>query len=298
MAYLPIRKVLLVSGTFLAILIGSAGAAVAAHGSGAAGGICVDNSGRNVKCSHQSSGGSYRQAVRLNNIGHDLANRGLRTKSLATLRRAVAYLRRATAIAPNSIARTNLLSALASYWSLKSYYATNCKDKITYFRRGMSTTHHWPARKRQYYLGVFRRLQRSCGGQESNANRQPVRNPVTGQKGAAIGVAGAVKGNVQMCWKGKCTRVKTGATVRMGATIKTGPKGRMQVLLLDETAFTTGPYSEITLNKFDYSPLSPAGQVLAEVSRGVFRYVTGKVERKVPNQNRNINPHFPDDRVI
>lgn len=285
MAYRPTCRRLLVGSTFLAILVGSVGTAFAGHGSGAAGGICVDNSGRNVPCRHRSSGGSNRQATIYNNRGVNLLNRGFRTKSLATVSRAIANFRRANAIQPHWIHQRNLFAARTYYWTLKASKISDCPKRLSYLRNATRTMHYYPARKKRNFWSRVRKLERLCRQiAKANANRQPVRSPVTGQKGAEIGVAGAVKGYVQMCWKGKCTRVKTGATVRMGATIKTGPKGRMQVLLLDETAFTIGPYSEITLNKFDYDPISPAGQIIAIMNRGVFRLVTGKVERKRPNR--------------
>jgi hypothetical protein len=51
---------------------------------------------------------------------------------------------------------------------------------------------------------------------------------------------------------------------------------------MDETVFTVGPDSEIMLDEFVYDPFTDAGKVTAQVTKGVFRFVTGKVARKRP----------------
>jgi hypothetical protein len=74
---------------------------------------------------------------------------------------------------------------------------------------------------------------------------------------------------------------KTG--VNLGSHILTGPNGRLQVLLNDETVFTLGPNSDMTLDEFVYDPKTAAGKVTANISKGLFRFVTGKVARQTPD---------------
>jgi len=55
------------------------------------------------------------------------------------------------------------------------------------------------------------------------------------------------------------------------------------VLLLDETVFTIGSNSNIVLDEFVYDPFTGVGKVTASVTKGVLRFVTGKLGRKDPS---------------
>lgn len=101
-----------------------------------------------------------------------------------------------------------------------------------------------------------------------------------------VGVAGAVNGEVRMTPPGadRQYRVRSGSPVLLGAVVRTGSQGRLQILLLDETVFTIGPGSEITIDEFVYDPDSGVGEVAASISKGVFRFVSGKVARRDPEK--------------
>ncbi len=73
-----------------------------------------------------------------------------------------------------------------------------------------------------------------------------------------------------------------GAAVGIGTRITTGPTGHLQVLLLDETVFTIGPNGDMVLDDFVYDPDTSVGKLAARVTKGIFRFVTGKVARKNP----------------
>ncbi len=99
-----------------------------------------------------------------------------------------------------------------------------------------------------------------------------------------IGVAGGVSGIVTANhpWGGAPTRMSPGKTVYHKDKIVTDSSGRMQVLLLDDTVFTIGPDSEIVLDEFIYDPGTQAGSIAASVTKGAFRFVTGKIGRENP----------------
>jgi FecR protein len=65
--------------------------------------------------------------------------------------------------------------------------------------------------------------------------------------------------------------------VNLGSHILTGPNGRMQVLLNDETVFTLGPNSDMVLDQFVYDPATSATKAEAHFAKGTFRWVTGKI---------------------
>jgi hypothetical protein len=98
------------------------------------------------------------------------------------------------------------------------------------------------------------------------------------------GVAAAVRGRVEIAVRsGVVGRlVRSGEPVFLGNAITSGPESGLQIMLLDQTTFTIGPDSQITIDEFVYNPRSGAGKVTASVAKGVFRFVTGKVAQRDP----------------
>ncbi|HAM37050.1 MAG TPA: hypothetical protein DEB40_05555 [Elusimicrobia bacterium] len=105
-----------------------------------------------------------------------------------------------------------------------------------------------------------------------------------------IGAAAAVKGMVKAQAPGAAVGrvMESGKPLFLNDHVTTGAAGRLQVMLLDETVFTMGPNSDMVLDEFVYDPSNDAGKVTARVTKGVFRFVTGKVARKDP-ANMKVN---------
>jgi hypothetical protein len=98
------------------------------------------------------------------------------------------------------------------------------------------------------------------------------------------GVAAAVKGEAKAATPpDKSSRVlKSGDHVFLGDRIETGADGQLQILLLDQTVFTLGPSSGITVDEFMYNPADDNGKVKASMMKGIFRVVSGKVAHNKP----------------
>lgn len=95
-----------------------------------------------------------------------------------------------------------------------------------------------------------------------------------------IGAAGGVSGGVIQCTRsGEFSNVVSGKTIYHGSLIKTDPKGRVQILLLDDTVFTMGPDSEMTIDEFVYDPFTQTGKVQARISKGIFRFLSGRLAK-------------------
>lgn len=108
--------------------------------------------------------------------------------------------------------------------------------------------------------------------------------PVLGIAAEQAGVAAAVRGQVQIAERSGAVgrQVASGAPVYLGNAITSGPNSGMQIILLDQTTFTIGPDSQITVDEFIYDPKTSAGKVTATVAKGVFRFVTGKIAKEQP----------------
>jgi hypothetical protein len=102
-----------------------------------------------------------------------------------------------------------------------------------------------------------------------------------------IGIAAAVRGAVRAAAPNQVGRViGSGQPVYLNDHVTTGPDGRLQLLLLDETTFTIGPNSDMVLDQFVYDPKTGLGTVSANILKGVFRFVTGKIAQRRPANMR------------
>lgn len=106
-----------------------------------------------------------------------------------------------------------------------------------------------------------------------------------------IGVVAAAQGKVELTTPGQIGRVaQSGQPIFMGDEVKTDSQGHLQILLLDQTVFTIGPNSAIVIDQFVYDPKTQDGQIRASITKGVFRYVSGKIAAKKPD---NVSVKLP-----
>lgn len=98
------------------------------------------------------------------------------------------------------------------------------------------------------------------------------------------GVAAGVIGNLRVSEGERPApeAVKSGMDMLLGDRVNSAAASRMQVLLLDETVFTIGPDSDLVIDEFVYDPSSQAGRLTANFTKGVLRYVSGKVAATNP----------------
>ncbi len=100
-----------------------------------------------------------------------------------------------------------------------------------------------------------------------------------------VGVSAVVRGQVQLS-RGQNVvgrRVASGEPIFLEDEIASGKRSGMQILLMDETVFTIGPDSELTIDEFVYDPATDAGKIVASVTKGVFRFITGKIAKRKPD---------------
>lgn len=90
-----------------------------------------------------------------------------------------------------------------------------------------------------------------------------------------IGVAAAVKNDVQAILAGPPKALATGNDVFTNERIRTGEASTAQLMFLDATNVSIGPRSEIVLDRFVYNPNRGVGNVVLTTGRGAFRFVTG-----------------------
>jgi hypothetical protein len=96
-----------------------------------------------------------------------------------------------------------------------------------------------------------------------------------------IGVAASIKPNADRVVGTKAETLAPGSELYANETVRTGNLGRADLVFVDKTNLTVGPASEVRLDKFVYDPSGSSGQVVMQMSRGAFRFVTGTQEHRV-----------------
>ena len=75
-------------------------------------------------------------------------------------------------------------------------------------------------------------------------------------------------------------RLVLGQEVVFNERITTGPEGQTQILFVDQSAMTVGPRSDMVIDEFVYDPNAGTGKLAASLTRGVFRFVGGKLSKQ------------------
>ena len=99
-----------------------------------------------------------------------------------------------------------------------------------------------------------------------------------------IGAAAAVYGEVLIeqpdgSWK----QIRLGITIYSYNRLKTGPNGKAQFMLPDESVFAMGPKTELVLDEFVSDPSDDFNKLTARIINGVFRFVKLKIARMNPS---------------
>ncbi len=95
-----------------------------------------------------------------------------------------------------------------------------------------------------------------------------------------VGVAAAVQPDAFSSLNGgPRSLLKIGKSIFYNQRIDTTGSGLVQVLLVDGSTFTVGPGSDLVIDKFVYDPNRKSGEVAATFSKGVMRFVGGKLSK-------------------
>ena len=96
-----------------------------------------------------------------------------------------------------------------------------------------------------------------------------------------VGVNGAVNPDATGIPPGAGPRrLVLGQEVVFNERITTGPDGQTQILFIDQSTMTVGPRSDMVIDEFVYDPNAGTGKLAASLTRGVFRFVGGKLSKQ------------------
>ncbi len=99
--------------------------------------------------------------------------------------------------------------------------------------------------------------------------------PVAARAETKAGVAQTVQNHVFSIMRGNQEPLTVGKEVYMDQSVRTEDDSETQLILLDQTNFKIGPKSNVVLDRFVFDPNKPKGDVIINVTQGVFRFVTG-----------------------
>ena len=96
-----------------------------------------------------------------------------------------------------------------------------------------------------------------------------------------VGVSSAVNPEATGALPGAAPRrLVIGQDVIFNEHITTAASGQTQLLFLDESSMSVGPNSDITIDQFVYDPKTGTGKLAMSATRGLLRYVGGKLSKQ------------------
>jgi hypothetical protein len=96
-----------------------------------------------------------------------------------------------------------------------------------------------------------------------------------------VGIDSAVNPNAMGIPPGALPRrLVLGQDVVFNERITTEAGGQTQILFVDESTLSVGPNANMVIDQFVYDPNTGAGKFVASLTRGVFRFVGGKLSKQ------------------
>src|SRR5271166_3362368 len=96
-----------------------------------------------------------------------------------------------------------------------------------------------------------------------------------------VGVNSAVNPSATGIWPGTPPRrLVLGQDIVFNERITTGAEGQTQVLFVDQSTMSVGPNADMVIDEFVYDPATGTGKLAANLTRGVFRFVGGKLSKQ------------------
>lgn len=109
-------------------------------------------------------------------------------------------------------------------------------------------------------------------------------------QGAQIGWLKTVSGTVSIQRGGQATPATIGMPLQKGDVIETGDDGSAGVTLADNSTFSAGPRSKVSVDEFDYDSSTLKGSSVTNLQRGTLSASSGDIARGNPGAMRVRTP--------
>jgi len=100
--------------------------------------------------------------------------------------------------------------------------------------------------------------------------------------GDVIGYVRSANGETYLVRNNARLGANIGDQVQRADVIETGPTGSIGITFVDNTVFSTGPNSSITLEQYAFDSAGFKGNLLARMNKGTLSVVSGDIARTGP----------------
>ena len=98
-----------------------------------------------------------------------------------------------------------------------------------------------------------------------------------------IGKVRVKSGESHLVRAGNRIDAKVGIVVKRSDIIETGADGTLGITFNDNTVFSTGPNSRVSMEEFKFNPVTLKGSFLAKLGRGTLSVISGDIARGSPS---------------
>jgi hypothetical protein len=98
-----------------------------------------------------------------------------------------------------------------------------------------------------------------------------------------IGQIKVLKGQVSIERNGRVFPGSVGMRLETADILKTGPDGSVGVTMSDDSLLSAGPNSILSLDRYDFDPVTNNGRFDAQLKRGSLAVISGKIAKQAPD---------------
>lgn len=114
--------------------------------------------------------------------------------------------------------------------------------------------------------------------------------PMTAAQAEGIGKIRLVSGESYLVRDGSRVKAAIGGEVKQSDVIETAADGSVGITFNDNTVFSAGPNSQVSMEEFKFDPVTLKGSFLAKLGRGTLSVVSGDIARGSPKAMRIRTP--------
>jgi hypothetical protein len=100
---------------------------------------------------------------------------------------------------------------------------------------------------------------------------------------AEIGQIKVVKGQVSVERNGQVYPGSVGMRVETSDILKTGSDGSVGVTMKDDSLLSAGPNSILSLDRYDFDPVTNNGRFDAQLKKGSLAVISGRIAKQAPD---------------
>jgi hypothetical protein len=98
-----------------------------------------------------------------------------------------------------------------------------------------------------------------------------------------IGQIKVLKGQVSIERNGRVLPGSVGMRLETADILKTGPDGSVGVTMSDDSLLSAGPNSILSLDRYDFDPVTNNGRFDAQLKKGSLAVISGQIAKQAPD---------------